>query len=255
MKGYRSGIVRASLYAGIGLALSLALAAAVAGAVVDNRIFGELLAKYNRAGVVDYAGFKSDERRLDDYLNILAAKDPGSLPHDEQFAFYINVYNAWTIKLILSGYPGIQSIKDLGSLFKSPWKKKFVRLNGKTVTLDHLEHDIVRPRFNDPRVHFAINCASKGCPPLLAEPFDAIRLDEQLDFVARRFVNDPRFNRLEGKTLFVSSIFKWFAEDFNHDIVGFFEKYAAGELKGALDGKKSALDLKYLDYDWSLNGK
>ncbi|MCK7483684.1 MAG: DUF547 domain-containing protein, partial [Candidatus Moduliflexus flocculans] len=87
-------------------------------------------------------------------------------PREEQFAFYINAYNAWTIKLILTGYPGVKSIKDLGSLLQSPWKKEFVRIHGKTLSLDDIEHSILRPRFKDPRVHFAIVCASKGCPPL-----------------------------------------------------------------------------------------
>jgi hypothetical protein len=123
------------------------------------------------------------------------------------------------------------------------------------VTLDHIEHDILRPRFKDPRVHFAINCASKGCPPLLGQPFTADRLDQQLDFAARRFINDTRFNRLEDNTLYVSRIFKWFGEDFDHDIIGFFRRYAEGSLKSRLDAVKSGIDVSYLDYDWSLNGE
>ena len=246
-------IVRISSVAAILFGVAL-LAAVSAQATVDHGIFGELLARHNREGWVDYAGFKRDEQRLDEYLDILAEANPEALPPGEQFAFYINAYNAWTIKLILTAYPGIESIKDLGGLFKSPWKIKFVRLDGRSVTLDHIEHDILRPRFRDPRVHFAINCASQGCPPLQEEPFAAQRLETQLDTAARRFVNDRRFNRLEGNTLHVSSIFKWFREDFANDIVGFFRKYAAGELKSALDANPGAIDVRYLDYDWSLNG-
>jgi hypothetical protein len=222
---------------------------------VDHSIYGELLDRYNRDGWVDYAGFKREEHRLNDYLAILAEVDPAALPQSEQFAFYVNAYNAWTIKLILTGYPGLTSIKDLGSLFKSPWKKKFVRLNSQTVTLDHIEHDILRPRFKDPRVHFAINCASKGCPPLLGQPFTGDRLDQQLDLAARRFINDTRFNRLEENTLYVSRIFKWFGEDFDHDIIGFFRRYAEGGLKKRLDAVKAGIGISYLDYDWSLNGE
>jgi len=220
----------------------------------DHQIFGELLTKYNQEGHVDYAGLKRQEARLDIYLEELAGSDPDSLPRNERFAFYVNAYNAWTIKLVLSGYPGIESIKNLGSLFKSPWKQKIVNLGGILTTLDHIEHDILRPEFKDPRVHFAINCASKGCPPLYREPFSGSRLDMQLNEVTRHFINNPEFNRLEGNTLYVSSIFKWFSEDFNDDIVGFFEKYASNELKSDIIARKPSLKLKYLDYDWSLNG-
>ena len=134
-------------------------------AVVDNSIFADLLKEYVKDGAVDYAGFKKDESRLDAYLKVLEGVNTGTLDRDAQFAFYVNAYNAWTIKLILSGYPGVESIKDLGSVFKSPWKKEIVRIDGDLVTLDHVEHEILRPRFKDARVHFAINCASKGCPP------------------------------------------------------------------------------------------
>ena len=243
-----------SFGAGVAGVLLWLLGTAAASAAMDNSIFAALLAQYDRDGRVDYAGFKRDENRLDAYLNVLAATDPDSLTRDEQFAYYINAYNAWTIKLILSGYPGVKSIKDLGSLFQSPWKKKFVQMKDGLVTLDHIEHDILRPRFKDPRVHFAINCASKGCPPLLAEPFTGDRLDQQLNSVTRRFINDPGYNRLEGDTLYVSRIFKWFAEDFNHDVVGFFSAYADGALKKDLTEKRPQIQVKYLDYDWSLNG-
>lgn len=223
-------------------------------ATVDQSLYAGLLKKYVKEGVVDYKGFKNEEARLDQYLKVLEKTDTKKLSRDEQFAFYINAYNAWTIKLILSGYPGIKSIKDLGSIFKSPWKKKICRIDGDIITLDHIEHDILRPRFKDPRVHFAINCASKGCPPLRSEPYRGDVLDQQLDEMAGAFINDPRHNRLEGQKLYVSSIFKWFKEDFNNDIVGFFLKYAQGDLKKELDSNREKINIKYLTYDWSLNG-
>jgi hypothetical protein len=223
-------------------------------AAVDQSLYAGLLKKYVKEGVVDYKGFKNEEAKLDQYLKILEKTDTKKLSRDEQFAFYINAYNAWTIKLILSGYPGIKSIKDLGSIFKSPWKKKICRIDGDIITLDHIEHDILRPRFKDPRVHFAINCASKGCPPLRSEPYRGDVLDQQLDEMAGAFINDPRHNRLEGQKLYVSSIFKWFKEDFNNDIVGFFLKYAQGDLKKELDSNREKINIKYLTYDWSLNG-
>ena len=223
--------------------------------VVDNSIYAELLGKYVKDGVVDYESFKNVEAKLEQYLKVLEKTDTKTLSRNEQFAFYVNAYNAWTIKLILSGYPGIKSIKDLGSLFKSPWKKKICRIDGKIITLDDIEHNILRPRFKDPRVHFAINCAAKSCPPLRSEPYSGGELDQQLDEMTRAFINDLESNRLEGHTLYVSSIFKWFAEDFNKDIVGFFLKYAKGDLKEQLEANKEKIEVKYLDYDWSLNGK
>jgi hypothetical protein len=225
-----------------------------AGAAPDHSIFGELLAKYTQAGHVDYAGFKSEETRLDQYLDLLSNIDPESLSASDGFAFYVNAYNAWTIKLILSDYPGLKSIKDLGNLFKSPWKRKFVVLNGKKVTLDNIEHDILRPQYKDPRVHFAVNCASIGCPPLFKEPFVGSRLDQQLNIATKAFINDTRYNRLEGNTLYVSKIFKWFKEDFNHDVIGFFEQFASDALKTQIKDRRTKLKIAYLDYDWGLNG-
>ena len=222
---------------------------------IDHSLYAGLLKKYVKDGVVNYKGFKNEESVLDKYLKVLEGVDSKTLSRNEQFAFYINAYNAWTIKLILSGYPGIKSIKDMGSLFKSPWKKKISRIDGKIITLDDIEHSILRPRFKDPGVHFAINCAAKSCPPLRSEPYRGGDLDRQLDEMTKAFVNDSENNRLEGHTLYASSIFKWFAEDFNEDIIGFFFKYAKGDLKEQLEARMGKIKVKYLDYDWSLNGK
>jgi hypothetical protein len=230
------------------------LTSALAGQVVDHTLFGELLEKHVQNGVVNYAGFKAEEAKLDQYLSLLEHTNAETLGRNEQFAFYINAYNAWTIKLVLTSYPGLKSIKDLGSIFQSPWKKEFVRINGKTLTLDDIEHKILRPRFKDARVHFAINCASKSCPPLIPEPYRGSVLDTQLDRVTGNFLNTPGNFRLEGDTLWVSSIFKWFADDFNDDPAGFYRTYAKGELKKQLDEKGDRIKVKFLDYDWSLNG-
>lgn len=221
---------------------------------VDNSIYRDLLKKYVHEGVVDYQGFKADEATLDAYLELLAQTDPDALSRNGQFAFYINAYNAWTIKLILSGYPGIQSIKDLGSLFKSPWKKAICRIDGDIISLDDIEHKFLRPLFKDPRVHFAINCASKGCPVLREQPYEEKILDRQLDDASGLFINDPSRNYLKDNTLYVSSIFKWFSEDFG-DIVGFVSKHATGKFKKDLEARAGNITIKYLDYDWSLNGK
>lgn len=226
-----------------------------AESAVDDSLYGELLKKYVIDGVVNYQGFKNEEDKLDRYLKIPENVNSKTLSHDQQFAFYINAYNAWTIKLILSGYPGIKSIKDLGNIFRSPWKKKICRIDGGIITLDDIEHKILRPRFRDPRVHFAIVCASKGCPPLISEPYRGEVLNQQLDNSARAFINNPERNRLEGNILYVSSIFKWFAEDFNDDIIGFFRKYVPDDVKSKLERTRDSIKIKYLSYDWSLNGK
>ena len=222
---------------------------------VDNSLYAGLIEKYVKDGVVNYQGFENEESVFDKYLKVLEEVDSKMLSREEQFAFYINAYNAWTIKLILTGYPGVKSIKDLGSFFSSPWKKKICLIDGKIITLDDIEHNILRPRFKDPRVHFAINCAAKSCPPLRSEPYRGGKLDQQLNEMASAFINDPSRNRLEENKLYVSKIFDWFEEDFNRDIPGFFLKYAKGDLKEQLEAGRGKIRVKYLDYDWSLNGK
>jgi len=222
---------------------------------VDHSLYAGLLKKYVKNSVVNYQGFKNNEAKLEQYLKVLEGIDTKELSRDEQFAFYINAYNAWTIKLILTGYPGVKSIKDLGSFFSSPWKKKICRIDGEVISLDRIEHEILRPRFKDPRVHFTINCAARSCPPLRSAPYQEDVLNQQLDEMTSAFINDPSRNRLEGNTLYVGKIFDWFEEDFNGDILGFFLKYAKGSLKEQLEVNKEKIKVKYLDYDWSLNGK
>jgi hypothetical protein len=224
---------------------------------VDHALYEDLLTKYVRSGVVNYQGFKNEEKKLDEYLKTLENVDTSKLSRNEQLAFYINTYNATTIKLILSAYPGIRSIWDLGSrilTWKSPFRKKIVRIEGKTISLDDLEHGIIRPRFKEPRVHFAINCASRSCPPLISEPYQGSILDQQLDASTRAFLNNPERNHLGGNTLRVSKIFKWFGEDFNDDAVGFFLRFADAGLREKLVANRDKIEVKYLDYDWSLNG-
>ncbi|MBF0469142.1 MAG: DUF547 domain-containing protein [Desulfamplus sp.] len=222
---------------------------------VDNSIYADLLKKYVKNGIVDYQGFKNEEYRLDEYLKILENTQSIELSVNERFAFYINAYNAWTIKLVLTNYPGIKSIKELGSLFKSPWKKKICRIDRQLLSLDDIEHKILRPTFNDPRIHFAVNCASKGCPVLISEPYAAKTIERQLELSTQTFINDPQKNYLQGDTLYVSSIFKWYSQDFGNDVVRFVSKYASGTLMAELSAGTDKIKVRYLDYDWSLNGK
>ncbi|MBW1814260.1 MAG: DUF547 domain-containing protein, partial [Deltaproteobacteria bacterium] len=163
-----------------------------AATTADHSIYATLLEKYVKQGQVDYQGFKAEEEKLDQYLKLLEKTDSKNLSGNEQFAFYINAYNAWTIKLILSGYPGVESIKDLGNIFKSPWKKKICRIDGDVITLDDIEHKILRPRFKDPRVHFTINCAALSCPPLGSKPYLGSTLDQQLNDASTAFINNPQ---------------------------------------------------------------
>lgn len=225
------------------------------GTTADHSIYAALLEKYVKKGQVDYRGFKAQEAKLDQYLIVLEKTDSDNLSRNEQFAFYVNAYNAWTIKLILSGYPGVKSIKDLGNIFKRPWEKKICRIDGDVITLDDIEHKILRPRFKDPRVHFAINCAALSCPPLISEPYRGDTLDQQLDHSVRAFINNPQRNYLEDNTLYISKIFKWFSEDFDNDVIGFLIKYAKENLKKELEAKRSKIKINYLYYDWSLNEK
>ncbi len=248
---------RRSLAGMAAMALALVLALAVpAGAADRDAPYAALLAAHVRGGVVDYAGLKKDEARLSAYLDALAAVDPAALSRQDRFAYYVNVYNAWTLKLILEHYPGIRSIKEAGSLLRSPWKRALVRLWAGTVSLDDVEHGILRPEFRDPRVHFAVNCASKSCPPLADAPYAGETLDAALDAAARNFVNDPANTFFGDGTLHVSRIFDWYAEDFGgpEGVWAFIRRFAAPPLAGAMDAA-GRRDLAYTPYDWSLNGR
>lgn len=220
---------------------------------VDNTIYQTLLARHVKKGKVDYDGFKKDQAVFDQYLAILSETDPKTLTRNQRFAFYINAYNAFTIKLILTRYPQINSIKELGSFFSSPWSKEFFSLGGWSVSLDYIEHEVLRPQFKDPRIHFAINCAAKSCPPLLNRPYEGDILDKQLEDQARAFVNNRRSTFVKDNTLFISKIFDWFEEDFNDNPLLFIQQYANEGLKMALDKAGPEPKITYLYYDWSLN--
>jgi len=238
------------------LAACLLLAAAPAQAQpVDNALFAQVLTRHVRDGHVDYSGLKADPSSLDAYLAQLAAADLPSLSERDRFAAYINLYNAATIKLILDHFP-VASIRDIGGMFGSPWKLPVVRTRSGAITLDALEHEILRKQFKDARLHAAINCASKGCPPLSPEPYESSRLDEQLDRASRAFVHTPDRARLTGDTLFVSAIFDWFEADFGgaDGVIAFVARHADPALRDALAAHGGKIKLKYLPYDWSLNG-
>lgn len=216
---------------------------------------------------VDYAGMGADQQRLSGYLDAVSAVTQAQfdawLPN-EQLAFLINAYNAWTVQLVLTAYPGIESIRDLGSLLKSPWRKKFIPLLGRTRSLDDIEHTMIRGsgRYHEPRIHFAVNCASIGCPALRAEAFRGDRLGAQLENQTRLFLSDRSRNGRVGDTLRVSPIFKWYREDFEQgwhglkDLRAFLAAYA-GVLglsdADATELRAGGMRVEFGDYDWQLN--
>lgn len=243
---------------------------------IDNRIYAKLLKEYVKDGVVDYAGLKKQEAEVDRYLKLLEAVKPRELSRNEQLAFYINAYNINAIKIVLTGYPGLHSIKDMGSILGSVWGKKVFTIDGKPVSLDDIESKARGPGFHDPRVHFAINCASQSCPPLRPEPYEGDSLDRRLDSSAAAFINNPRSNYLKGNTLNLSKIFDWYSGDFKNwflasqagksktalfgadsrgAVLTFIMKYANPDLKKKLAKLAANIEIEYLPYDWSLDGK
>lgn len=215
-----------------------------------------LLTQHVQEGRVDYWGFKANEQQLDDYLEALNRTDPERLDRNAQLAFYINSYNAYTIKLILmhfkDGQP-VDSIKDIGSFFSTPWKIKFCRIGGKIYSLDNIEHDILRPHFREPRIHFALNCAARSCPPLISRAYRGETIEAQLEENTISFINDRQSTYIKSKRLYVSRIFKWFDEDFESGVKAFVLHYSRGELRQQIVAAGNTLALSYLEYDWSLN--
>lgn len=222
-----------------------------------------------KASQVRYAGMATDRAALQGYLTSLSAVKTSTFDaftKPQQMAFLINAYNAYTVELILTRYPQLASIKDLGSLLQSPWKKEFVPLLGKTMSLDGIEHGLLRARgrYDDPRIHFAVNCASIGCPALREEAFVAERLDAQLEEQTRRFMSDRNRNRwnADKQRLEVSKIFDWYGEDFRlghkgfTSLAAFCARYADVLADAPADRDRiraMTAPIAFLDYDWKLN--
>jgi hypothetical protein len=204
-----------------------------------------------------YGAVSANERQaLDSYIAMLVALPVSRLDRPEQRAYWINLYNALTIQVVLSRYP-VKSIRDISispGLFSSgPWGKKLVSVEGEPVSLDDIEHRVLRPIWRDPRTHYAVNCASIGCPNLLPKAFTAANMEELLNAGARAYVNHPRGARVEGGKLKVSSIYHWFQEDFGGNAAGVtrhLRQYAEGPQAQALAGVAS---IDGHDYDWALN--
>ncbi len=197
----------------------------------------------------------TDKSLLDNYIRSLEAARPPELNRDEQMAYWINFYNALTVQVILNHYP-VDSIRDI-SLPGSrggPWKASLVTVTGVDLSLDDIEHGILRPIWKDKRIHYAVNCASFGCPNLAGEAYRAANLEEMLDIAAKDYINHPRGVRVEGSRITLSSIYKWYSEDFGtrDELMTHLIQYADPETRSAI--QRSSGRIRY-DYDWSLNGK
>lgn len=208
--------------------------------------YARLLKKYVAPNGVKYAEWKSqpqDVKALQAVVDSIAAAPASTAKSKEQLAFHLNAYNAWILHEVLEKYP-TKSVKD--PLFTFFTGKRIV-VAGEKMSFNRLEKEIIRPRFNEPRIHFALNCASRSCPPLRDEPFAAAKLDAQLDDLTRAFLNSERGVRVAGDTAQVSKIFEWYKEDFGG------EAGTAALLKKYRKGKAEFKSLTYQDYDWGLN--
>ena len=222
-------------------------------APVSHEPFTVLLKKHvSESGLVNYKGFLKDSTQLNKYLKSLSDNPPQSFSRNDQLAYWINAYNAFTIQLILRNYP-LKSIKDIGSKIKipfvnTPWDVKFIRIGNELYDLNKIEHSILRPKYKEPRIHFAIVCASVSCPKLLNEAYVGSKIEQQLTNQAISFINDPKRNKITPNKAELSKIFSWFKGDFTKKgtVIDFVNKYSKTKIN------KNA-EIGSLDYDWDLN--
>lgn len=213
--------------------------------VPSHAAWDALLRKYvSSSGKVDYAGFKNEKGKLEAYIKTLQDNPPvdGDWSRKEKLAYWINVYNAFTVKLIVDNYP-VSSITKLEG--GKPWDKKWIKIGGKTHSLNNVENDIIRPRFNEPRIHFAVNCAAKSCPPLLNRAWTAANLESNFAKQAKSFINNSKYNTISADKIQVSKIFEWYKEDFGN-LINYLNKFSETKIN-------SGAKIEFLEYDWSLN--
>jgi len=223
------------------------LASTTAGSAVtlDHSAWDVLLKKYvGRDGLVDYKGFKSDHEALQTYLQLLSSQEPtDAWSVQELLAYYINLYNAYTVDLIVSNYP-VKSIKDING----PWTKGIVPIGKNKLSLGGIENGVLR-KMDEPRIHFAINCASISCPNLLDQAYTASKINEQLDEAALSFINGTK-NKLDPTNPKLSSIFDWYAKDYMvhgvANVIAYINQFSSVKIN-------PSAQLEYLPYDWNLN--
>lgn len=237
------------------LAASAAASHPAATPAVDHSGYDRLLKKcVNAKGFVNYKGLKADEAVLNQYLALLSKNPPAaSWTKAEQMAFWINAYNAFTLRLILDHYP-LKSIKDIGSKIKiplvnTPWAIRFFSIGGERMSLDNIEHNILRKKFDDPRIHFALVCASISCPALRNESYTPAKLESQLEDQGRDFLNNPVKNNISKSSAQLSRYFEWYRSDWTNgkqSVVQWVNKYSTTKI----DAKTP---VSYLEYNWNLN--
>jgi hypothetical protein len=233
------------IFAAIILSATFFLNSEKVNAQFSHQVFDDLLKVHvSDDGKVNYPAFKKDIAKLDKYLSNLKANHPNrSWTKDQRLAYWINAYNAFTIKLILEHMP-VKSIMDIHG--GKAWDVEWIKLGNNTYSLNYIENKIIRPVFNEPRIHFAVNCAARSCPPLLNEAYKADKLNAQLQQQTIAFIQNAEFNSISPNALKLSKIFEWYAEDFGN-ITTFIDTYT--RLKVSSKAKVS-----FQEYNWSLNG-
>lgn len=223
--------------------IRVAIDPALQGTVSYISALDQLLSKYvDSQGLVDYKGLQQNRTELDGITSTMSAMGPPSAVSDEQLAYYINLYNLYTIKLIVDNYP-LSSITDLHD--GKPWDVKWITVGDQVLSLNNIEHDIIRPTYNEPRIHFAVNCAAESCPPLLNRAYKPSELNSQLESQTIAFVNNPRYNRIGSSSISLSKIFDWYAADFG-DLRKYINTYSEVTLPGSAP-------ISYAEYIWALN--
>ena len=217
---------------------------ALNGQPEDHSLWTSVLQTYvSENGTVDYKGLQNNKSVLQSYLKMLSANAPNNeWSIDAKKAYWINTYNAFTLQLILENYP-LNSIKDL----RRPWDQSFIKIDGRKIALNTIEHEILRP-MGDPRIHFAIVCASKSCPKLLNYAYESNSLEQQLELVTKGFINDPLRNNINQSNIKISKIFKWFKSDFpsREAFITFLNRYSKIKIS-------AEAEINYLNYSWNLN--
>lgn len=224
-----------------------------AGPVAHTRLTALLKKHVSPAGDVNYKGIIKDSVQLNQYLKQLSDNPPRkNWSRNDQLAYWINAYNAFTLQLVIRNYP-LKSIKDIGSSVKipfvnTPWDIKFIRIGKEEFDLNNIEHDILREKFKEPRIHFALVCASVSCPRLLNEAYEGKQVQQQLDAQTRDFINDKSRNKIAPNAAQLSSIFNWFRGDFTRQgtLTDFLNRYSTVKIN------RNAR-ITYLEYNWNLN--
>ena len=210
----------------------------------QHDLWDQLLRQFvSSTGKVNYKGFKAKSAELDTYLKALSENPiQTSWSRNEKMAYWINAYNAFTVKLIVDNYP-ISSIMKLDN--GKPWDRKWIKLGDQTYSLNDIEHKILRPQYKDARIHFAVNCAAKSCPPLLHRAWTAETLNRYFNQQAKAFINNPAFNSIAADKIALSKIFEWYKEDFG-DLITYLNKYSTTKIN-------PEAEITFIEYDWNLN--